>query len=166
MIDVKKEDRVMTLTINRPEALNAANNSVFEGIRDGLLDAESDSGIAVAVITGAGRAFCAGADLGEMNARNRGEDTGPSQFPSALKTVTQFRKPLIAAVNGLGVGIGMTILSHCDLVLMSLSHVVVWMLRMRRFHFELILTTDNQHVGRRFGTLCDARSVTENAAND
>ena len=54
MIDVNKDDRVMTLTINRPEVLNAANNSVFEGIRDGLLDAESDEGIAVVVITGAG----------------------------------------------------------------------------------------------------------------
>ena len=60
MIDVKKEHRVMTLTLNRPEALNAANNAVFAGIRDGLLDAESDSSIAVVVITGAGRAFCAG----------------------------------------------------------------------------------------------------------
>ena len=44
MIDVKKEDRVITLTINRPEALNAANNCVFAGIRDGLLEAEADSG--------------------------------------------------------------------------------------------------------------------------
>ena len=121
MIDLKKEDRVMTLTLNRPEALNAANNAVYAGIRDGLLDAESDSSIAVVVITGAGRAFCAGQDLGEMKARNSTEKMEPSQFPSMLKTVTHFRKPLIAAVNGLGVGIGMTFLSHCDLVLMASS---------------------------------------------
>ena len=121
MIDVKKEHRVMTLTLNRPDALNAMNNAAYAGIRDGLLDAESDSSIAVVVITGAGRAFCAGQDLGEMKARNSTENTEPSQFPSMLKTVTHFRKPLIAAVNGLGVGIGMTFLAHCDLVLMASS---------------------------------------------
>ena len=121
MIDVKKEHRVMTLTLNRPDALNAMNNAAYAGIRDGLLDAESDSSIAVVVITGAGRAFCAGQDLGEMKARNSAENTEPSQFPSMLKTVTHFRKPLIAAVNGLGVGIGMTFLAHCDLVLMASS---------------------------------------------
>ncbi len=121
MIDVKKEQRVMTLTLNRPDALNAMNNAVYAGIRDALSDAESDSSIAVVVITGAGRAFCAGQDLGEMNAGNSAENTEPSQFPGMLKTVTHFRKPLIAAVNGLGVGIGMTFLAHCDLVLMASS---------------------------------------------
>ena len=121
MIDVKKENRVMTLTFNRPEALNAFNNSAYVGLLDGFLDAQSDSGIAVVVLTGTGRAFCAGQDLGEMNARNNGEEGEPSQFPSMLKVLAHFPKPVIAAVNGLGVGIGMTILSHCDLVLMSSS---------------------------------------------
>ena len=121
MIDVKKENRVMTLTLNRPEALNAANNAAYSGIRDGLLDAESDSSIAVVVVTGTGRAFCAGQDLGEMNSRNSGGEPEPSQFPSMLKALTHFRKPVIAAVNGIGVGIGMTFLSHCDLVLMASS---------------------------------------------
>ena len=121
MIDVKKENRVMTLTLNRPEALNAANNAAYSGIRDGLFDAESDSSIAVVVVTGTGRAFCAGQDLGEMNSRNSGGEPEPSQFPSMLKALTHFRKPVIAAVNGIGVGIGMTFLSHCDLVLMASS---------------------------------------------
>ena len=119
MIVVKKNHRVMTLTLNRPDALNAANNATYAGIRDGLKDAESDSAIAVVVITGAGRAFCAGQDLSEMNVSNSGGKTEPPQFPSMIETLAHFRKPLIAAVNGLGVGIGMTILSHCDLVLMA-----------------------------------------------
>jgi len=119
MIDIKKEGRVMTLTLNRPEALNAANNATYSGIRDGLDDAEADSNIAVIVVTGTGRAFCAGQDLSEMNARNSGGEAESSQFPSMLKTLAHFRKPLIAAVNGLGVGIGMTFLSHCDLVFMA-----------------------------------------------
>jgi enoyl-CoA hydratase/carnithine racemase len=119
MVKVENTGRVMTITLNRPEALNAANNAVYAGIRDGLKEAEADSSVAVVVITGAGKAFCAGQDLAEMEARNNGEDLEPSTFPSMLKTVTAFRKPLIAAVNGLGVGIGMTFLSHCDLVFMS-----------------------------------------------
>jgi len=119
MIKIEKENRVMTITINRPDALNAANNAVYAGIRDGLVDAESDSEVAVVVITGAGKAFCAGQDLSEMESRNKGETTEESMFPSMLKTATDFKKPLIAAVNGLGVGIGMTFLSHCDLVFMS-----------------------------------------------
>ena len=119
MIDVVREDRVVTLRINRPEALNAANNAVYVGMREGLLDAESDSGVAVVVITGTGRAFCAGQDLSEMRGRGGTEKAEPSQFPSMLKVLTHFRKPVIAAVNGLGVGIGMTMLSHCDLVLMA-----------------------------------------------
>lgn len=118
MIKVKKENRVMTLTFNRPEALNAANNATYAGLRDGLRDAEADGSIAVAVLTGAGRAFCAGQDLAEMDARNSG-DSATSEFPDVLSTLATFRKPLIAAVNGLGVGFGMTVLSHCDLVLMA-----------------------------------------------
>jgi enoyl-CoA hydratase/carnithine racemase len=119
MIDITQENRVMTLTLNRPEALNAANNAIYTGIREGLENAESDSTIAVVVVTGTGRAFCAGQDLGEMNAQNSGGEAEPSQFPAMLKTLTHFRKPLIAAVNGIGVGIGMTFLAHCDLVLMA-----------------------------------------------
>ena len=119
MIDIKKENRVMTITLNRPEALNAANNQTYAGIRDGLLAAEQDTGIAVVVITGTGRAFCAGQDLSEMDSRTSSGEGVVSQFPSMLKVLTHFRKPLIAAVNGLGVGIGMTFLSHCDLVLMA-----------------------------------------------
>lgn len=119
MLDVKVENRVMTLTINRPDALNAANNAVYRGIREGLENAETNPDVAVVVITGTGRAFCAGQDLEEMEARNTGVDTSPSEFPGMLMKATSFRKPLIAAVNGLGVGIGMTFLSHCDLVFMS-----------------------------------------------
>ena len=58
--------RVRVITINRPQALNSMNNAVFAGIRDALAEAEVDSGAAVAVITGEGRAFSAGQDLQEM----------------------------------------------------------------------------------------------------
>ncbi len=107
--------RVRTLTIDRPEALNAMNNDVFVAIRDGLDAAAADDSVAVVLITGRGRAFCAGLDLAAAASEERGAD----QFPSMLQVLARFPKPLIAAVNGLGVGIGMTMLAHCDLVFMS-----------------------------------------------
>lgn len=94
------------------------NNQVFSAIRDGLASAESDDQVAVVILTGSGKAFSAGQDLSEM-LTTTAPDGEPHQFPSMLETVAGFTKPLIGAVNGLGVGIGMTILAHCDLVLMA-----------------------------------------------
>ena len=108
--------RVRTLTIDRPEALNAMNNEVFAAIRDALEAAVADGRVAVVVITGTGRAFSAGQDLNEMLDVADGVE---HQFPPMLERLTTFPKPLIAAVNGIGVGIGMTFLAHCDLVLMA-----------------------------------------------
>ena len=109
--------RVRLLTFERPDALNAMNNAVFSALRDALDEAAADDGVAVVMVTGQGRAFCAGQDLTEMLAPS---DSGEvHQFPSMLQVLAQFPKPLIAAVNGLGVGIGMTMLAHCDLVFMS-----------------------------------------------
>ena len=94
------------------------NQAVITGLRDALLDCETDPGVAVCIVTGNGRAFCAGQDMQEM--REQGTDASfSSGFSSMLKTLTHFSKPLIAAVNGIGVGIGMTMLAHCDLVLMA-----------------------------------------------
>ena len=113
--------RVRVITINRPEALNSMNNAVFGGIRDALGSVETDDTVAVAVITGEGRAFSAGQDLQEMQEGLSDGEGGHHLFPGMLKQLTEFQKPLIAAVNGLGVGIGMTFLAHCDLVFMSNS---------------------------------------------
>ena len=114
---IEDDGRVRVLRIDRPDSLNAMNNDVFRSIRDALVAAETDEGVAVVVLTATGdRAFSAGQDLTEMLSGTDGE---AHQFPSMLEVVTSFRKPLIAAVNGLGVGIGMTVLAHCDLVLMA-----------------------------------------------
>jgi enoyl-CoA hydratase/carnithine racemase len=117
---LKSEDsgRVRRLTLNRPEALNAFNNALFAAVRDALQKAEQDAGVAVVVLTGEGRAFSAGQDLAEMRAMLDGGGEA-HQFPSFFAQLTSFRKPLVAAVNGIGVGIGMTMLAHCDVVLMA-----------------------------------------------
>ena len=110
--------RVRMITLNRPAALNAMNNAMFAGVADALRAAEQADDTAVAVITGAGRAFCAGQDLTEMQAMLDGSGD-VHEFPRMLAALTNFSKPLLAAVNGLGVGIGMTLLAHCDLVFMA-----------------------------------------------
>jgi enoyl-CoA hydratase/carnithine racemase len=116
-VRVEDHGRVRLLTIDRPDALNAMNNTVFAGIGDALAAARTAEATAVVVITGTGRAFSAGQDLAEMQAGLAVD--GEHQFPRMLEQLTSFNKPLIAAVNGLAIGIGMTMLAHCDLVFMA-----------------------------------------------
>ena len=110
---------VRLLTLNRPEALNAFNDDLYDAVAEALAKAADDPGVAVVVITGAGRAFSAGQDLGELGEPRRHDDEEPHGFGPFIAAAESFPKPLIAAVNGLTVGIGLTLLPHCDLVLMS-----------------------------------------------
>src|SRR4051812_6693477 len=112
---------VRLLTLNRPEALNAFNDELWDLTRDALLEAQERDDIRCVVLTGTGRAFTAGQDLGEMAAppaHANGELHGYRGFIPVLEA---FDKPLMAAVNGIGVGIGITALAYCDLVVMAES---------------------------------------------
>jgi enoyl-CoA hydratase/carnithine racemase len=114
--------RVRLLTLDRPEALNAFNTALYDAAAQALNDAAVDGDIAVVVITGAGRAFSAGQDLAEMAelAQDVGDADGTGHgFPRFMDALIGFPKPLIAAVNGLGVGLGLTMVGHCDLCLVS-----------------------------------------------
>lgn len=114
-------NRIRILTLNRPEALNAFNEALYDAVTEALNDAADDPEIAVALITGTGRAFSAGQDLPEMQARiaDRGFVPGAHGFPGLVDALARFPKPLICAVNGLGLGIGTTILGYADLAFMS-----------------------------------------------
>lgn len=114
-------NRVRTLTLNRPDSLNAFNEALYDASADALLAAADDPGVAVVVITGAGRAFCAGQDLAEMQARitDPGFTPGRHGFPGLIDALSCFPKPLVCAVNGVGVGLGTTILGYADLSFMS-----------------------------------------------
>ena len=81
-------------------------------LRDCLAEAQENDAVRVVVVTGAGNAFTAGQDLSEMT--TGGEAGAEHGFPSFMDRLCQFDKPLIAAVNGVGVGIGLTLLLHCD----------------------------------------------------
>jgi len=116
--DSTDHDGVRVLTLDRPHALNAFDSPLYRAAGAALDAARGDDGVKVVVITGAGRAFSAGQDLDEM-ARLAAGEAVDSGFPVLLDALQAFDKPLIAAVNGAAVGIGFTMLPHCDLVLAS-----------------------------------------------
>lgn len=117
-VEIDKYDGICLITLNRPEALNAFNQELWVAAADALADAAADDSVRCAVITGRGRAFSAGQDLAEMSDPSVFEGTEPG-YEVFIPVAEAFPKPLIAAVNGLGVGIGMTLLLHCDIVYMS-----------------------------------------------
>ena len=118
-----REGRVMVCAFNRPKQLNAWNDDLFNHVREAFEEAENDDSVSVLIITGNGRAFSAGADMVETLDRKDGpvyeDPTWDAPFGRCLKAVTTFTKPLLAAVNGVGVGWGMTIIGHCDFTFMS-----------------------------------------------
>jgi enoyl-CoA hydratase/carnithine racemase len=116
ILHTRQEGRVLELAFHRPDHLNAMNDALYDATALALQRANADSCVAVVILSGEGRAFCAGQDLGELAKRPTyaaGETHGFTPFMDALNT---FSKPLAAAVNGLGVGIGLTMLPYCDFV--------------------------------------------------
>ena len=117
-IRIDDVDGVRTVTWNRPAALNAMSIDLWDGTRDALR-AAVDDGIGCVVLTGAGRAFTAGVDLSEFgDPRHADPARGFRGFMSALAEVDV---PLLAAVNGLAVGIGTTVLPWCDIAVAGAS---------------------------------------------
>lgn len=112
---------VTILTMNRPDRRNAFNDHQYDDLRDALANARADDSVKVAVVTGAPGAFSAGQDISEMGAPPRQIDGEPHGFVPFVDELASFDKPLIAAVNGVGVGIGLTMLLHCDIVYIAQS---------------------------------------------
>jgi enoyl-CoA hydratase/carnithine racemase len=112
---------VRVVQFNRPEARNAFNAALYEAVSAALDDAMRSAEVHVVVLTGRGTAFSAGQDLKEMAAIVAGEAPPEAArgFRGLLDVVQHFEKPLLAAVNGVGVGLGFTLLCHCDLVFMA-----------------------------------------------
>lgn len=120
VLEIRDTDRIRILTLNRPEALNAFNEALYDATTEALIDAAADPTVAVVVITGEGKAFSAGTDVKEMAARNTGTiEPGKHGFPGLIDQLVAFPKPLICAVNGMALGIGTTMLALSDLVFMS-----------------------------------------------
>lgn len=120
-LQINDLNRVRTITLDRPEALNAFNEALYDATADALLEAAADPAVAVVLLTGNGRGFSAGTDLLEMHERATNPDfvAGKHGFLGLLDALVAFPKPLVCAVNGVGLGIGMTILGYADLAFMS-----------------------------------------------
>ncbi|UCE85192.1 MAG: enoyl-CoA hydratase/isomerase family protein, partial [Deltaproteobacteria bacterium] len=109
---------VAILAMNRPRQRNAFNNQMYREMREALDAARDDGSVGAVVITGAPGAFTAGQDLGEMAAAEL-SDAREHGFAGFMDGVIGFDKPLLAAVNGVGVGLGLTLLLHCDVVYLA-----------------------------------------------
>jgi enoyl-CoA hydratase/carnithine racemase len=119
MLLAENRDRVRLLTFNRPDRANAFNEELYHAAADALRAAATDDDVAAVVFTGAGKAFCAGTDLLEMAETVDGTATPRDGFPAFVDVLQEFPKPLLAAVNGAAVGLGFTMLAHCDIVFVS-----------------------------------------------
>lgn len=110
-------DGVLLITLNRPAKKNAFDDPQWDGLRDALHEARQDPAVAVAVVTGAGRDFSAGQDLVAFGqASEPREDGRANGYYGCMQSLAAFDKPLLAAARGVGVGIGCTLLFHCDVV--------------------------------------------------
>ena len=112
---------IATITLNRPDQLNAYTTTMGDEITFAFRSLQRDESVRVIILTGAGRAFCAGVDLEHLKAHNRGENasTGPrlgeADFLRRLPLeMRDYPKPIIAAINGHAIGVGMTMLMPCD----------------------------------------------------
>jgi len=117
-LHVDDADGVRLIRFDRPKARNAFNQVVWLGLADALTDAAADDSLRCVVLTGTDPAFTAGQDLKEMSDPSVFVDQVPG-YQVLMPVVESFPKPLLAAVNGVAVGIGLTLLAHCDLVLIS-----------------------------------------------
>ncbi|HEY1653157.1 MAG TPA: enoyl-CoA hydratase-related protein [Acidimicrobiales bacterium] len=111
--DVKTQvvDGVLTVTIDRPSKKNALTQAMYAAMADALRDADVDEEIGAVVITGVGDVFTAGNDLVDFAKGENLDEVGRFLF-----TISSVRVPIVAAVNGLAIGVGLTLLLHCDLV--------------------------------------------------
>jgi 2-(1,2-epoxy-1,2-dihydrophenyl)acetyl-CoA isomerase len=116
----EKKDGVLTLTLNRPDVLNALTGTMLRGLADAVVKAGRDKAVRLIVFKGAGRAFCAGADLGDVKkqqAQGRFEHGAElrKSFNPLIAAVRRVEKPVLAAVRGTAAGAGASLALACDL---------------------------------------------------
>lgn len=124
-IAVHTADSICTITLNRPDVLNAFNDELTAELNEALKNAERDANVRVIIITGSGRAFSSGQDLGDLKKKyvpgyvpQLGDDLRRRYNP-IIKRIREMEKPVIAAVNGVAAGAGCSLALACDMRIAS-----------------------------------------------
>jgi enoyl-CoA hydratase/carnithine racemase len=118
-IKIESKDDTLTLTCARPDKKNALTKVMYGALADALLAAETDPAARVVVLRGEGDMFTAGNDVGEFAAIATGAFKGEPHVARFLQAIALATRPLVAAVQGRAVGVGTTMLLHCDFVLLA-----------------------------------------------
>lgn len=116
-IKISKADGVLTLVMDRPTKKNALTDAMYGVLADQILAAQDDASVRVVIIRSEGDMFTAGNDL--LDFASAKPDGGPAHVGRFIRGIAEFEKPLIAAVQGRAVGIGTTMLLHCDYVVLA-----------------------------------------------
>jgi len=121
-IKIEKDDKLATVTLNRPDSLNAVHPALHGELERIWLDLAEDADVNAIVFTGAGRAFCAGGDVKGMSSRAGGGDgrryalVTPAQGRHIIQNMLEVEQPIVGAINGDAVGLGATLALLCDVI--------------------------------------------------
>ena len=118
-VSIEVVDGVQTVTLTRPDKKNALTNDMYGAMADALEAAESRADIRVTVFQGDGDMFTAGNDLGDFAKQSSGNGPTVRHVARFLKNLANASTPLVAAVQGKAVGVGTTMLLHCDMVVLA-----------------------------------------------
>jgi 2-(1,2-epoxy-1,2-dihydrophenyl)acetyl-CoA isomerase len=121
---VQRQGQILQLTLNRPDKLNSLTGAMLSDLNDALSDLASDDEIRVLVLSGAGRAFCAGQDLREAGAISGRRDVRnviERHYNPIIRQIRSLRVPVVAAVNGIAAGAGANLALACDIVIAAES---------------------------------------------
>ena len=119
-LNLRRDGRILYVTLNRPDELNAVNQIMHDELAQVFYDLQQDTESDLIVLTGAGRAFCAGGDLAWMQdtlQRRDEEFLSPSDAKRIVFSMLDLEKPVIARVNGAAVGLGATLALLCDIII-------------------------------------------------
>ncbi len=117
---MEKKDGIATLTLNRPKAMNALSRELVSSIGQTFTDLKEDKETGVVILTGAGRAFCAGLDLKELSEQGVAErETGASDTLNTIDIIQGFDRPIIGAINGVAITGGFELALACDFLIAS-----------------------------------------------